>query len=62
MDPSFNEYVTQLKKNAKVMGEELIKCGYDLVTGGTENHLILWDLHKQGLTGSKVEKILEASR
>eukprot|EP01114_Cavostelium_apophysatum_P022697 TRINITY_DN82_c0_g1_i1.p1 TRINITY_DN82_c0_g1~~TRINITY_DN82_c0_g1_i1.p1 ORF type:complete len:507 (+),score=132.22 TRINITY_DN82_c0_g1_i1:133-1521(+) len=59
MEPSFTEHIIQVKKNAKVLGEELMKFGYDIVTGGTENHLILWDLRKQALTGSKMEKICE---
>jgi len=59
MDPSFKEYAVQVKKNAQSLAAELTSRGYDLVTGGTDNHLILWDLRKQGLTGSKVEKLLE---
>jgi len=59
MDPSFIEYMINVKKNACRVAENLIKKGYTVVTGGTENHLVLWDLRKNGLTGSKAEKIFE---
>jgi len=59
MEPAFTEYSKQVKKNAAVLAEELTKRGYDMVTGGTDNHLVLWDLRKQGLNGNKIEKILE---
>jgi glycine hydroxymethyltransferase len=55
----FSDYVSQLKRNAKVLGEELIRRGYSLVTGGTDNHLVLWDVRPQGLTGNKLEKLFE---
>lgn len=58
----FKSYVQQLKKNAKILGEELIKLGYTLITGGTDNHLLLWDVRPQGLTGNKVEKLLDACK
>ncbi|MEX0595727.1 MAG: hypothetical protein WD512_04435 [Candidatus Paceibacterota bacterium] len=41
------------------MANEMIKRGFTLVTGGTENHLFLWDLRPLGLTGSKMEKICD---
>jgi len=52
----FKHYGAQVKKNAARLGEQLISKGYSLVTSGTDNHLVLWDLRPQGLTGSKVEK------
>jgi len=58
-DPSFHEYAAQVKKNAAKLADELVKKGHELVTGGTDTHLVLWDLRKHGLTGSKVEKLLE---
>lgn len=54
--PEFKEYASQVRKNAKALGEALVAKGYTLVTGGTDNHLVLWDLRPQGLTGSKLEK------
>eukprot|EP00003_Mantamonas_plastica_P025142 TRINITY_DN485_c0_g1_i6.p2 TRINITY_DN485_c0_g1~~TRINITY_DN485_c0_g1_i6.p2 ORF type:complete len:191 (+),score=82.87 TRINITY_DN485_c0_g1_i6:1068-1640(+) len=54
------QYVEQLMKNAVRLAKNLTDNGYSLVTGGTENHLLLWDLRDQGLTGSKMEKVCEA--
>lgn len=52
----FKQYGRQVRKNAARLGEALIAKGYSLVTGGTDNHLVLWDLRPQDLTGKKVEK------
>jgi glycine hydroxymethyltransferase len=60
--PSFKEYSIQVKKNAKALGDALMAKGYKLVTDGTENHLVLWDLRPNGLTGSKMEKICDYVR
>jgi len=60
MTPDFKEYAIQVKKNAVKLAEELTKRDYKLMTGGTENHLVLWDLRPLGLTGSKMEKLYEA--
>lgn len=49
--PLFKAYAKQVKANAKAIGEALMKKGYNMVTGGTENHLVLWDLRPLGLTG-----------
>jgi len=57
--PEFKEYQIQVKKNAKAMGETLVKLGHTLITGGTDNHLCLWDLKPMGITGSKAEFILD---
>ena len=57
MTPEFKTYVQQVKKNAAALGAYLAGKGYTIATGGTDNHLILWDLRPQGLTGSKLEKI-----
>ncbi|RKO92644.1 serine hydroxymethyltransferase [Blyttiomyces helicus] len=57
--PAFKEYAIQVKANARALGETLVKRGYKLVTDGTENHLVLWDLRPNGLTGSKMEKICD---
>ena len=54
--PEFKEYSKQVKANAKALADELIKRGHQLVTGGTENHLVLLDVRPHGLTGSKLEK------
>ena len=59
MEDSFKEYIDQLLKNCKVLSEELIKRGFDLVSGGTDNHLILVDLRSKKMTGKEAEKLLE---
>lgn len=56
-DPSWKAYAKQVVANARALADELVKEGYKLQTGGTDNHLVLWDLRPLGLTGSKVEKV-----
>lgn len=56
--PEFKEYTKQIVKNAKVLSEELLKYGFDLVTGGTDNHLILIDMTNKGLTGKQTSRAL----
>lgn len=58
--PEFVEYQRQILKNASAMADELLKLGNTLITGGTENHLMLINLKARGLTGSKMEKICDA--
>ncbi len=55
----FKQYIQQVKKNAKVLAKELMILGYDLCTEGTDNHLILVNLRKHEISGSKIEKICE---
>jgi len=59
MTPEFKEYQKQIVKNAKTLAEELIELGYNLVSGGTDNHLMLVDLRNKGITGKQAEKALE---
>ena len=54
--PEFKAYAKQVKLNAAALGARLVHHGYKIVTGGTDNHLVLWDLRPEDLTGSKVEK------
>jgi len=56
----FKRYQVQTKKNADALAKKLIELGYSMVTGGTENHLVLWDLRPNGLTGSKMEYICDS--
>eukprot|EP00270_Netrium_digitus_P003661 TRINITY_DN14321_c0_g1_i5.p1 TRINITY_DN14321_c0_g1~~TRINITY_DN14321_c0_g1_i5.p1 ORF type:complete len:461 (-),score=125.10 TRINITY_DN14321_c0_g1_i5:386-1693(-) len=56
--PAFKAYARQIKANARVLAAELIQK-YKLVTDGTDNHLVLWDLRPLGLTGNKLEKVCE---
>lgn len=60
MTPAFKLYAQQVKKNAKALSDKLTGLGYTIASGGTENHLVLWDLKPQGLTGSKFEKVCDA--
>ncbi len=57
--PEFKQYIKQVKKNAIILAKSLASYDYDIVTGGTDNHLLLVDLRKYNITGSKVEKVCE---
>lgn len=55
----YKEYIKQVVKNAKVLAEELKTYGFRLVSGGTDNHLILVDLTNKNITGKDAEKLLD---
>jgi len=57
--PEFKEYGAQVVRNAKALAGELLERGFDLVSGGTDNHLILIDLTNKGVTGKKASKALD---
>ncbi|NTU69358.1 serine hydroxymethyltransferase [bacterium] len=59
LQPEFKEYAHQVVKNAQKLGEELMNKGYELATGGTDNHLILVDLTNKGATGKEAEVALD---
>lgn len=59
LKPEFKEYQKQIIKNAKVLSEELMKYGFNLVSGGTDNHLMLIDLRNKGITGKELETRLD---
>jgi glycine hydroxymethyltransferase len=59
MEAGFKEYQQQVISNAKVLAEELASAGFRIVSGGTDNHLMLVDVFVRGLTGSQAEKTLE---
>ena len=59
LDPSFKEYQKQIIANAKAMADEFEKLGVNMVSGGTDNHLILLDLTSKGITGKELEKMLD---
>jgi glycine hydroxymethyltransferase len=59
LEPEFKQYIASVVANAKALGEVLLAGGVDLVTGGTENHLLLVDLRPKGLKGTQVEHALE---
>ena len=58
LKPEFAEYQRQVIDNASVLAEELMSMGFDLVTGGTDNHLILMDLTRRDITGRDAERAL----
>uniref|UniRef100_A0A6Q2XUT3 Serine hydroxymethyltransferase n=1 Tax=Esox lucius TaxID=8010 RepID=A0A6Q2XUT3_ESOLU len=57
--PMFREYISQVMRNAKAMADALLSKGYTLVSGGTENHLVLVDLRPKGIDGARAERVLE---
>ena len=59
MTTEFKEYQRQIVKNAKILAAKLMELGYNLVSGGTDNHLMLVDLRNKGITGKQAEKALE---
>jgi len=60
--PEFVAYAQQIIKNAKALAEKLLEYGFDLVTGGTDNHLILIDLRNKNIPGKKLAKALDRAR
>jgi glycine hydroxymethyltransferase len=60
LKPEFKEYQHNVVTNAKVLAEELLKEGFDLVSGGTDNHLMLVDLRPMGITGKEFEARLDS--
>lgn len=59
LSPEFKEYQKQVVKNAKAMADALVKGGLRIVSGGTDNHLMLVDLRPKGVTGKMAEEGLE---
>lgn len=57
--PEYKAYMLQVKKNAQALASALLRRKCRLVTGGTDNHLLLWDLRTLGLTGKNYEKVCE---
>ena len=58
LDPDFKKYIQQVINNAKVMSQTIMSRGIDVVTGGTENHIVLVDLRSKNITGKDLEKVL----
>ena len=59
MKPEFKTYQEQILKNAKVLAQSLMDAGFELVSGGTDNHLMLVDLRPANITGKEMEKRLD---
>ncbi|MBO5036463.1 MAG: serine hydroxymethyltransferase [Clostridia bacterium] len=62
LKPEFKAYQEQIVKNAKVLADSLVEKGFDLVSGGTDNHLMLVDLRKFNITGKELEHNLDEVR
>jgi glycine hydroxymethyltransferase len=60
--PEFVAYARQIVKNAKALAEKLLEYGFNLVSGGTDNHLMLIDLRSKGIPGKKLAKALDRAR
>ena len=59
LKPEFKEYAANIIKNNAAMADEMLKLGFNLVSGGTDNHLVLLDLRNLGLTGKEFERRLD---
>ena len=59
LQPEFKTYIQQVKKNASILGEVLMSNGIDIVTGGTDSHMVLVDLRSKKVTGKDAEESLE---
>ena len=59
--PDYTAYMQQVHKNAQALADELLRLGYRLVSGGTDNHLLLVDLGARGITGLVAEKALDVA-
>src|SRR5690606_31680286 len=59
--PEFKQYAEQVVKNAKALADKLLSYGYDLVSGGTDNHLLLVDLTNKGISGKQAQDALDVA-
>jgi glycine hydroxymethyltransferase len=57
--PEFKEYATQVRVNASALGERLTSHGYKMCSGGTVNHMLLWDMRATGVSGAKMQSICD---
>ncbi|MEC8829789.1 MAG: serine hydroxymethyltransferase, partial [Bacteroidota bacterium] len=58
LSDDFMHYIIQVKKNADAMAKAFVKRGYDLISGGTDNHMMLIDLRNKNITGKEAEQAL----
>ncbi len=61
LQPAYKTYIQQVVKNAQVLAETIKNAGYRIVSGGTDNHLMLVDVFSKGITGKQAEKSLESA-
>jgi glycine hydroxymethyltransferase len=59
LTPEFKQYMTQVQKNAQAMAAAFVQRGYHIISGGTDNHLMLIDLRNKGITGKKAQETLD---
>ncbi len=59
MEPSFVEYQKQVAANAKALANAMVRLGFRVISGGTDNHVFLVEVHSRGITGSEAEKALD---
>ncbi len=59
LQDEFKQYQQRVLANARALADELLKCGFDIVTGGTDSHLVLVDLRPKKVTGKKAEALME---
>ncbi len=59
LKPNFKKYARQVITNAQTLAQELTKLGYNIISGGTDNHLMVIDLQNKDITGTQTEKVLE---
>ncbi|MFA9398946.1 MAG: serine hydroxymethyltransferase [Clostridiaceae bacterium] len=60
--PEYKDYIAQVVKNSKVLSNELINNGFRIVSGGTDNHLMLMDLTNKNITGKEAEALLDRAK
>ncbi len=61
LKPEYKAYTEQVRKNAQAMAKAFVQKGYDIISGGTDNHLMLIDLRNKGITGKQAENLLHAA-
>lgn len=59
LQPTFKDYIVQVKKNAAAMAQAFVDEGIPVITGGTDNHLFLLDVGSTGISGRKAERVLD---
>ncbi|MBI4469538.1 MAG: serine hydroxymethyltransferase [Acidobacteria bacterium] len=62
LQPAFKDYQLQTLANANALGDAMVEAGFRLVSGGTDNHIVLVDVFSKGITGKVAEKALEAAK
>lgn len=60
--PEFQSYAKQVILNSKALADALVTMGHTIVTGGTDNHLLLWDLRAHGLSSIRMERVCELAK